>query len=75
MKREFTVVYTPIEDGWIMAQVPELPGAVTQGRDMDEAREMIQEAVALLLQSYRDQAAKVAPSGAVCETLSVDVTV
>ena len=23
MKREFKVVYTPIEDGWVMAQVPE----------------------------------------------------
>jgi predicted RNase H-like HicB family nuclease len=75
MKREFNVVYTPIEDGWIMAQVPELPGAVTQGRNMDEAREMIQEAVELLLQSYRDNAVKVAPAGAVWETLSVDVPV
>jgi predicted RNase H-like HicB family nuclease len=75
MKREFNVVYTPIEDGLIMAQVPELPGAVTQGRNIDEAREMIQEAVELLLQSYRDNAAKVAPSGAIWETLSVEVTV
>jgi predicted RNase H-like HicB family nuclease len=75
MKREFTVIFTPIEDGWIMAQVPELPGAVTQGRDMDEAREMIQEAVSLLLQSYRENAAKDAPSGAVWETLSVEVAV
>ena len=75
MKREFSVVYTPIEDGWIMAQVPELPGAVTQGRDMDEAREMIQEAVELLLQSYRENAVKGAPTGATWETLSVDVTV
>ena len=75
MKREFNVVYTPIEDGWIMAQVPELPGAVTQGRGIDEAREMIQEAVELLLQSYRDNAAKVAPTGAIWETLSVDVAV
>lgn len=75
MKREFDVVYTPIEDGWIMAQVPELPGAVTQGRNMDEAREMIQEAVELLLQSYRDNVAKIAPTGAVWETLSVDVSV
>jgi predicted RNase H-like HicB family nuclease len=74
MKREFSVVYTPIEDGWIMAQVPELPGAVTQGRTMEEAREMIHEAVALLLESYRENAAKVAPTGAVWETLSVDVT-
>ncbi len=39
MKREFKVVYTPIEDGWVMAQVPELPGAVTQGRNMEEARD------------------------------------
>lgn len=75
MKREFTVVYTPVEDGWIMAQVPELPGAVTQGRDMDEAREMIHEAVELLLQSYRDNAVKGAPSGAIWETLSVEVAV
>ena len=75
MKREFTVVYTPIEDGWYMAQVPELPGAVTQGRDLDEAREMIQDAVELLLQSYRDDAAKGASSGAIWETLSVDVAV
>ena len=75
MKREFSVIYTPIEDGWIMAEVPELPGAVTQGRDMDEAREMIQEAVELLLEAYRANAAKVAPTGAVWETLSVDVGV
>ena len=75
MKREFTVVYTPIEDGWIMATVPELPGAVTQGRNMNEAREMIHEAVELLLQSYRESAAKTAPMEAVWETLSVDVAV
>jgi predicted RNase H-like HicB family nuclease len=58
-----------------MATVPELPGAVTQGRTMEEAREMIQEAVELLLQSYREHAASVAPSGAVWETLTVDVAV
>jgi predicted RNase H-like HicB family nuclease len=75
MKREFNVVYSTIEDGWVMAQVPELPGAVTQGRDMDEARSMIQEAVELLLASYRDNAAKVAPTGAIWETLTVDVAV
>ena len=75
MKREFRVLYTPIEGGWIMAQVPELPGAVTQGRDLNEAREMILEAVELLLESYRENAANDAPSGAIWETLSVDVAV
>ena len=45
MKHEYNVVYQEIEDGWIMAQVAELPGAVTQGKDMEEARDNIKEAV------------------------------
>lgn len=56
MKREYSVVYQEVEDDWIMATVPELPGAVTQGRDLAEARSMIKEAVELLLESYRDHA-------------------
>ncbi len=71
MTREYSVVYQTVEDGWIMASVPELPGAVTQGRDMEEARSMIKEAVELLLVSYRENAAKEAPIGAVWETLAV----
>lgn len=73
MKREYTVLYQEVEDGWIMASVPELPGAVTQGRDLEEARSMIQEAVALLLQSYRENAARDAPGNAIWETLTVDL--
>ena len=73
MKHDFNVVYCPVEDGWIMATVPELPGAVTQGKDLDEARSMIKEAVELLLQAYRDNARKDAPGNAIWETLSIDV--
>jgi len=29
MQRDYTVVYQVIEEGWIMATVPELPGAVS----------------------------------------------
>ena len=72
LMREYTVVYQTVEDGWIMASVPELPGAVTQGRDMAEARSMIKEAVELLLASYQENAAKEAPSNAVWETLLVE---
>jgi predicted RNase H-like HicB family nuclease len=73
MRHDFHVIYTPIEDGWIMAQAPELPGAVTQGETMDEARVMIKEAVELLLESYRRNAERDAPGNAVWETLSVEI--
>lgn len=53
MRHDYTVVYQPIEDGWIMATVPELPGAVTQGSTPEEARANIKDAVELLLQSYQ----------------------
>lgn len=72
-KHEYRVVYTEIEDGWIMAQVPELPGALTQGRDLKEARFMIRDAVELLLESYRENAKKDAPGNAIWETLTVEV--
>ncbi len=73
MRHDYHVVFTTIEDGWIMATVPELPGAVTQGRNLDEARANIKEAVELLLQAYRENAAKDAPGSAMWETISVDV--
>ncbi len=73
MKRQYPVVYTPIEDGWYMASVPELPGAVTQGKTKDEARRMIKDAVELLLESYRENAEKDAAGNAIWETLEVDV--
>jgi len=73
MKHEYTVVIQPVEDGWYMATVPELPGAVTQGATIDEARENIKDAVELLLAAYRDNARKDAQGSAVWETLSVDI--
>lgn len=73
MRYDFTVVYQPVEEGWFMATVPELPGAVTQGRTLEEARDMIKEAVELLIESYRENARKDAPGEAVWETLTVEL--
>ncbi len=73
MKREYQVLYQEIEDGWIMATVPDLPGAVTQGKDMLEARSNIKEAAELVLESYRANAAKDAAGNAVWESLTVEV--
>ncbi len=75
MRREYQVIFQQIEDGWIMATVPDLPGAVTQGKDIDEARDNIKEAIQLVLESYRENATKDAAANAVWESLTVDVPI
>lgn len=69
--REYEVLYETIEDGWIMATVPDLPGAVTQGQNMDEARSNIREVIELLLASYREHAFLQASPGVVRETVAI----
>jgi predicted RNase H-like HicB family nuclease len=69
--REYEVLYDTIEDGWIMATVPDLPGAVTQGQTMEEARSNILEVIELLLASYRENAIRQASSHVVREVVTV----
>lgn len=45
----FTITYTPIEDGWFMAQVNEVPGAMSQGATQEEARANALDALRLML--------------------------
>lgn len=73
MKQVYNVVFEPGESGWILARVPEIPGAFSQGRTMAEAREMIADAVQLLLE-VRLQDARAGTSGqAVWDTLAVEL--
>jgi predicted RNase H-like HicB family nuclease len=52
-----TAVYMQVPEGYI-AFVEELPGANTQGATLEEARENLQEAVALVLEANRELAEK-----------------
>ena len=70
--REYEVLYETTEDGWIMATVPDLPGAVTQGETMEEARSNICEVIELLLASYREHALRHASPGVVREIVAID---
>jgi predicted RNase H-like HicB family nuclease len=53
---EFTAIYDPQDDGWIVASVAEVPGVHTQGRTMEEARANLAEALQLMLECNREQA-------------------
>ena len=54
-----TIAYDePDEEGWIVARVVEVPGALSQGRTRDEARENVIDALRLMLApDVRDVAA------------------
>lgn len=52
MKEQLTAVFQEAPEGYI-AFVGELPGANTQGDTIEEARINLQEAVQLVLESYR----------------------
>lgn len=41
----FHVILEQAEDGWIVAEVPALPGCVSQGRDQGEALDNVKEAM------------------------------
>jgi predicted RNase H-like HicB family nuclease len=48
---KLTAIYERTEDGWWVVSVPEIPGAHSQGRTLEEAREMIKDATRLLLEA------------------------
>ena len=54
---KLTAVYMQVPEGYI-AFVEELPGANTQGDTLEEARENLREAVALVLEANRELAEK-----------------
>jgi predicted RNase H-like HicB family nuclease len=53
-KLDLTIVYEDGEEGWVIAQIPAVPGVLSQGRDKAEARENVLDALALMLSPEPD---------------------
>ena len=47
---DYRVIYEPLNEGGFQVIVPALPGIVTYGRTLDEAREMAQDAISCHIQ-------------------------
>lgn len=70
---KFTAVFEQ-EGEWWIGYVEELPGANTQGRTLEEARENLKEAVRLVIEANRELARReTAGKGVVREELMVTV--
>jgi predicted RNase H-like HicB family nuclease len=64
-----TAIYEKAKEGGYVGYVAELPGANTQGETLEEVRENLREAVALLLECYREEAEKHLSASALKEDL------
>ena len=56
MTHTFTAVFEAAPEGGYAAWVEELPGAISQGETLEEARENLKEAIELILECNREQA-------------------
>ena len=48
------IILQPIEDGWWLAEVPSLPGCLSQGETRQAALENVQEAIELYIECLRE---------------------
>jgi predicted RNase H-like HicB family nuclease len=73
MTNSYLVIYERADDGTVSAYAPELqPGAViSTGRDYEEARRMISEAIALYLEEMRNSGQPVSSSPVRYELIEV----
>jgi predicted RNase H-like HicB family nuclease len=49
----FSIVYEPVERGWVQARIEGIPEVITAGRSRDEARELVLDALREYLASIR----------------------
>ena len=68
MHNEFTAIIEKDGD-WYIAYCPEVPGANGQGKTINECRESLAEAIALILEDRREDALRGIPADAVREVV------
>lgn len=70
MHNEFTAVFEKDGD-WFVGFCPEIPGANGQGKTIDECRENLAQAIALILEDRREDGLRGTPADAVRGTVVV----
>lgn len=73
MHGPFMAIFEHGEDGWWVATCPEVPGAITQGETIEEARVNLKDAIELVLEVMRQDAEREleGKEGVIRETLEV----
>jgi len=68
----YTAKYIKIESGY-MGQLVEWPEVVTEGKTLEECRQMLQDALHEMVLAYREQKKEIPKGGALIEQIPVEV--
>ncbi len=70
MRNELTAIIEE-DEGWFIAYCPEVPGANGQGQTIEECRENLAEAIALVFEDRREDALRGLPADVIREVVVV----
>ncbi|MBW2370111.1 MAG: type II toxin-antitoxin system HicB family antitoxin [Deltaproteobacteria bacterium] len=68
----FTAKYNKISSGY-MGQLVEWPEVVTEGRDLEECRTMLRDALNEMVLTYKQIGKEIPPGNALIEQLAIEV--
>ena len=71
MVRSYTAKYTKVSSGY-MGQLIEWPEVITEGKTLDECREMLRDAVQEMIQAYKQQDREIPLGGDLLEQMLVE---
>ncbi len=72
MKSNYTAKYTKISSGY-MGQIIEWPEVVTEGKTLEECREMLKDALNEMILAYKQQDKEIPVGGSLIEQVPVEV--
>jgi predicted RNase H-like HicB family nuclease len=73
MKQRYHTIIKPEANGWFVGWVEEIPGAISQGRSLDECRHNLRESLELLVETHRDGARIGLDRSCIQEAIEIDV--
>jgi predicted RNase H-like HicB family nuclease len=71
MVKSYTAKYTKIRSGY-MGQLVEWPEVITEGKTLEECREMLKDALKEMLLAYKQQGKEIPVGGGLLEQLPIE---
>lgn len=73
MKQRYHTIIKPEANGWFVGWVEEIPGAISQGRSLQECRRNLRDALELIVETRRDEARIGLDPSCIQESIEIEI--